>query len=352
MWERQAFPTWERYACPLLGTRYWTSGRRAAHWKAMLMWQWYNFVECSVPPARQVLRINLDETAVCLHPDTGKGNVFITTRPVYRVQRWKTRTYFTHVAIVCDKMELQPHMPQLIIGNERTLLVRELPALRRNAPSNVVLVRQKSAWNNAALMANIVGRIAAAVRPYLDAYQPVLIMDVVSLHTRRVVLEACRRHAICPVFVPACTTPILQPLDVHVFHLYKAALRRRYHDLLCGNTCAELRVPEFLTCIYHALDAVIEGRDWSSAFDACGLGHGQTHVASHVLRDLDLVHVRVAADRPTLPELTRCFPRRAQVQLPLLLPPRPGVACAGAVERRAEPIAARTRGRMRIAAMS
>ena len=84
------------------------------------MWQWYNFVERSVPPTRQVLRINLDETAVCLHPDTDKGNVFITTRPVYRVQRWKTRTYFTHVAIVCDNMELQPHMPQLIIGNERT----------------------------------------------------------------------------------------------------------------------------------------------------------------------------------------------------------------------------------------
>ncbi len=129
------------------------------------MWQWYKELERPVPPATQLLRINLDETAVCLQPDTGKGNVFITTRPVYRLQRWKTRAYFTHVAIVCDKMELQPHMPQLIVGNERALLVRALPALRRDAPSNVVLVRQKSAWNNAALMATIVGRIAADVRP-------------------------------------------------------------------------------------------------------------------------------------------------------------------------------------------
>lgn len=237
-------------------------------------------------------------------------------------------------------------MPQVIIGNERTLLVRALPALRRDAPSNVVLVRQKSAWNNAALMTRIVGLIGDVVRPCADRYQPVLIMDVVSLHTRRVVLQACRRHGIWVVFVPARTTFFLQPLDAHILHLYKAALRKRYHALLCDSTVGELDVPTFLTCIYHALDSVMEGRGWSSAFDACGLGRGQTRLASHVLRDLGMLSVTAPDTYPSLADLARCFPRGAKIPFPLLTP-SPDVGAVAVAAPRAEPIAARTRGRLR-----
>ena len=317
----------------------------AARSQAAVMWQWYNHLERMAPPAKKLLRINLDETAVCLHPEAGKGNVFVTTRPVYRLQRWKTRTYFTHVAVVCDQIWLQPHMPQVIIGNERTLLLRALPTLRRDAPANVVLVRQKSAWNNAALMASIVGWIAESVRLHAENYQPVLVMDVVSLHTRRVVLQACQRHGVWTVFVPARTTFFLQPLDVHVFHLYKAALRGRYHELLCDSARGELDVPTFLTCIYHALDVVMCGRDWSPAFDKCGLGRGQSAVAEHVRRDLGIADAGASAVRPTAAELARCFPRRAQITIALLLPA--GHDVGDAAELRVEPIAARTRRRLR-----
>lgn len=311
------------------------------------MWQWYNYLERETPAARQLLRINLDETAICLHPDAGKGNVFMTTRPIYRFERWKTRAYVTHVAVVCDRMELQPRMPQVIVGNERTLLSRALPLLRRNAPSNVVLVRQKSAWNNATLMTRIVGLIGEAVQTHDDRYQPLLVMDVVSLHTRRTVLEACRRHGIWVMFVPARTTFFLQPLDAHIFHLYKAALRKRYHALLCNSARGELDVPTFLSCIYHALDTVMSNREWASAFDRCGLGRLQAGLASHVLRDLGLSRASAPARRPSLAELSQCFPRGAEIPLNLLLPAPPEAGVLDVAAPHVEPIAARTRRRLR-----
>ena len=54
----------------------------------------------------------------------------------------------TFVALVCDVPEVQRVLPQIIIGNFHTLRASDMAALRAKLPGNVVLLRQRSAWNN------------------------------------------------------------------------------------------------------------------------------------------------------------------------------------------------------------
>ena len=123
----------------------------------------------------------------------------------------------THVGVICDRPDLQPLMPQFIIGNERTFLVRSIAALRAACPGNIMLVRQNSAWNNDVLCATIVRRLAAVLAPYTATVQPILFLDAVRLHTTPRVLRACATAGIWPIVVPALMTWLLQPLDTDAF---------------------------------------------------------------------------------------------------------------------------------------
>ena len=67
-------------------------------------WQWYNYVDSGLPSGKEVLRIKMDETSICLWKRNVKGNLFLSKkrpaerRPVQRVARARMRTRLTHVA--------------------------------------------------------------------------------------------------------------------------------------------------------------------------------------------------------------------------------------------------------------
>ena len=103
--------------------------------QAAVVWQWFNFLKGQVPGGKAVLRLNVDETSVCLFQGGGKGTVIAGKRkirdrapdgasasvePVQKVTRTTRRTCMTHVAFVCDRPDIQPLLPQVVIGNERT----------------------------------------------------------------------------------------------------------------------------------------------------------------------------------------------------------------------------------------
>ena len=46
----------------------------------MATWQLYNYLLTSIPAGKRVLRINLDETSICLFQGRVKGNVFVSKR--------------------------------------------------------------------------------------------------------------------------------------------------------------------------------------------------------------------------------------------------------------------------------
>jgi hypothetical protein len=276
-----------------------------------------------------VLRINLDETSVCLFQGDQKGNVFFVDKrrgaegqPVQRVSRSKRRCCLTHIGLICDRPDVQAVLPQVIVGNEATFKAGGLAMLKSACPGNVRLVRQKSAWNNELLMAMVVRMLALALRPYLGEFQPLLLLDAVRLHTARAALAACATCRIWPVIVPAKTTWLLQPLDTHAFQQYKVYLRRAYQEARIKAGRSDLETSEFLACLYETIRHVLQGRRWADAFNLDGFGNNQAGLSSYVKRQLGVESVTpLPASCPTLDQLKLCFPRRSIIPVAALWKP-------------------------------
>ena len=275
-----------------------------------------------------MLRINLDETSVCLFQGTGKGTVFFSrkrgppgTEPVQLASTKKRRACLTHVAVVCDNPTLQPLLPQYVIGNLQTFLLREWRALLASCPDNVVLVRQKSAWVNIEVFVEIVNRLGVVLRPYLGSVQPVLLMDTCPVHLAGRVLKACFASQLWPVFVPARLTWLLQPCDTHVFLQYKAKLRAFYQASRAGTPRGNLSILEFMGCLYKVIRQHMQGNRWASAFDQDGFGSSQSAVSVSILRHLQQEGpLVVSGSRPGPEQLSHCLPRGAKVCIANLLP--------------------------------
>ena len=319
--------------------------------KATAAWQWWNYLETRTPPGTSLLRINLDETAVCLHQGGRSGNIFVTKQSraglVESATLGQRRTYLTHVAFICDRTDLQPRLPQILIGNEATLPLHALPALRAMCPPNVFLIRQKSSWNNNTLCANIIGRLKRALAPHAAGCQLVLILDTVKLHSADAVLHACRRWDVWPLFCPAKLTWLLQPLDTHAFGLYKHVLGAAYQRAQARAADGRVAIAEFLPCVFAAIRVALQGRRWGGAFDSNGFGQLQAQVAPRVLMQLELDNVgHVPSAQPTEEQLRLCFPRRSRVRSalvwrPVLGPPAARAKASPAAAAKAAPALAK-----------
>ena len=308
--------------------------------EAAATWQWHNFyVLRKVPPGKAHVRINLDETSICLFQGDSKGAVLIDKRqgvPLQNVPRARRRCCMTHVAFVCDSADLQVHLPQVIIGNESTFKVASMPALRAACPPCVHLVRQRSAWNNASMCAAIIKVLSDVLKLHAGDRQPILYLDAVRLHFAPEMLAACTRAGIWMVLVPAKMTWLLQPLDTHVFLLFKACLRRAYQNARIEGETSDLDIAAFLECVYHAIATAMNARGWEAAFDEVGFGAQQSCIAASVKRALKLpagAPVVIPAARPTEDQLAMCFPKRARI------PAR--IAAGGAAPRAPRPALAR-----------
>ena len=137
--------------------------------KATAVWQWFHFLQGRVPHGRQVLRLNLDETSIRFWYEPQKG----LRRPrgqvpragfARKASRAQLRKAFSHVAIICDDTSLQPHLPQVLLVNERTVSA-ELNRRWTSLPGcNVKLWRGKSAWINNKVFAKIIREVGKVLR--------------------------------------------------------------------------------------------------------------------------------------------------------------------------------------------
>lgn len=302
---------------------------------------------------------------MCIHPGAVAGNIFASKkRPreeaAMRVPLEKRRRCATHVGMLCDRPEVQQCLPQVVIVNHRTAGQRAMGSLTRDCPPNVRLLRLRSAWNNTHVCTWIVNLLGAALRPFLNDFQPILLLDTVNFHFSASVLAACRRARIWPLFVPARLTWLLQPLDTHAFRLYKAFLREAHAEARVLAGVGDLQIAEFLRCVYQTIRSVLQCRSWAAAFDANGFGDGQAHVSGFIRRQLGLTEpLALPASRPTDGSVAVCFPRRAvapvgRIWLTMQPPPHiHAVPLARAPVRRAVPplapviLAGRTRAETR-----
>ena len=53
-------------------------------------------------------------------------------------------------------------------------------------------------------------------------------------------------------------TPVLQPLDTHVFARFKLFLRTRLHQVMLSDTNGDLTAEEVLDALMHAVEGVLQ----------------------------------------------------------------------------------------------
>lgn len=284
--------------------------------KAFAAWQWLNHLQARVPAGKTLLRVNLDETPICLFQGHGSGNIFLakSTTTAQNVPRWTRRAYLTHVAFVCDNPEIQFVLPQVIIANERTLPASQLATVRALCAPNVRVLRAKSAWVNEHIIGQLIRWLAAALRPYVPAFQPLLLFDAAPQHLGPAVWRACSAVRIWPILVPAKLTWLLQVLDTHVFAAYKVFLQKAYQETRVCTDNGHVGVAELLASVQAAIKTIIEARHWTGAFDQNGFSAGQASVSNRVLQELNVVApVHLPSTRPSLGQLRDCFPRHRAI---------------------------------------
>ena len=132
-------------------------------------------MEEQVPACKKVLRLNVDETAVRFYMPAPAGLVVPGKRrcgkakPTQNATRPQQRACVARVAAVCDDAALQPFLPQLILGDEKTLPVWLLKIVGPALNKNVALLRRKSAWVNKDFLVTYVKFLVACLEPFASS---------------------------------------------------------------------------------------------------------------------------------------------------------------------------------------
>lgn len=285
--------------------------------KAMAAWQWFNYHDAQVGVGRQCIRVNLDETPICLYMGSLTGHVprmanggRIASRPEEDIARDMKRTYLTHVAMICDNPTLQVELPQVLIGNHTVFKAREIEALRNQMPRNVFLVRLKKAWNCTVLLKVLLEKLHIVTRPWAATHDLVILMDAAKIHCRRDVWALCERLRFRLIIIPASTTWLLQPLDTHVFARMKAVLRELHRKVSSVRRRADWTIQNFLDVYCVVIRKVLQGVEWEKAFDETGFGMEQRRVTKFIKTSLGLSgEISVPQAKPTAPIISACFPK-------------------------------------------
>ena len=103
----------------------------------------------------------------------------------------------------------------------------------------------------------------------------------------------------------------MQPLDTHVFAMFKRRLEALHHTARIDSCSRELAFPKFMSCIYRTIEEVVTKRSWSAAFESDGFGRSQSNVSERVTKHLRLeAPLCIPEDEPALDEIAHCFPKR------------------------------------------
>ena len=182
--------------------------------------------------------------------------------------------------------------------------------------SNVFLVWRKSAWIDAHYMAAIINLLGAMLVPFLDRFQPILLMDALPAHLAPEVFRAAARAAIWVVIVPAKLTWLIQPADTHAFFKYKMHLRRHYMRAMSRSPEGRLQLREVLKAMNDGVRYVFQAQDWSKAFAENGFGHKQQFLRQSVVQSAGLrLPLSIPSAMPTLMQMRSIWPGGRDVPL-------------------------------------
>ena len=288
------------------------------------MWQWFRFLLRQVPPGKPVLLLNLDETSIRFWYEPRLGLRSGTGRPpragfARQASRAQLRKALSHIAIICDDTSLQPHLPQVLLANERTVTAEMLRNWTSLPGCTAEIWRGKSAWINNKVFGRIVRRLGKALQEHAADRQAILLLDAHTCHFSEEALAAARDWKIWPCIVPASMTSTLQPLDTHVFSRFKMFLRTRLHQVMLAGPNKDLTCEQVVDALMHAIKGVMQSHAWAPAFARNGFGP-TFEIREHLLETFAW-HTApvVCAELPSYAQFALCFPARRHIPFMQLL---------------------------------
>ena len=303
--------------------------------QAFATWKWHNFLEAEGIGDKRVVRINMDESSCKLSPQLRRGLVALPSglksRHFLQIERRNPlklrRSAVTLAAFISDNDEINQALPQIIVGAEHVIQAWMTPLLMRPRTDSIFVLRRKSAWLRSDVVVNVINVLGEALKPFAKTCRFILMLDAAKIHLSKKVVQACTRNGIHLMYVPASMTSLLQPLDTHVFSLYKRYVQREYEEALVNSDSGDVSTFAFLKILIGAIENIIQARSWKNAFLQTGFGNQQQGISRSLKRKLQLESVPILqASLPTLKELHVIYPCNVEPVVDclfdLFLPPK------------------------------
>ena len=293
--------------------------------QATALWRWSNYLQHLDPPERIKVLINLDETSVRLVPEEGKGHV---SKRAYRLlcsgmplgrnaSLAAQRSAITHVTAISDHPEIQRRLPQVVLVGENQVTEGRAHRLRSEAPACVHLWRQKKAWMTIELMVQYILLLGRGLQEFQTTHRFIVYVDALRAHVSPRVLRAASRANLWICVIPSKMTWALQPCDTHVFASYKRLLGEEYQRRSGLTAAGDMTWELLLQSLWHIVTTLVQGKDWSAAFDSVGIRGRQRALSERTRTKLQypLDAPQVQATLPPLSDFAQIWPKGLRIPI-------------------------------------
>ncbi len=240
---------------------------------------WTNWLLQDVLRGKPVVFVNLDETAVSFAIARRAGNVVKCPRGgardihYERIARRESHGHLTLVANITSTSALQKHLPQILLTRDESLSVAEQRLLRA-LPPPLYWFPGSSGWVTKENFPSILTMLRRSIVAHVPGAEVVVLLDSAAQHVNTQVIGHAARLQIHLIFVPARSTWLLQPLDTHVFGLFKRELHRLQLQARSESVTGTLERVAWVSLLQDAVHNVLVARCWAHAFQGNGLcGH-------------------------------------------------------------------------------
>ena len=138
-------------------------------------------------------------------------------------------------------------------------------------PLPIRWVKGTSGWMFAGVLRQLITAIRKAIRTKKPNAEILLYMDCASIHTARAVLQHCSVLGIHVCLIPGGLTYLCQPLDSHVFALFKRKLSEDQEIQRANDPTGTLPPGEWIHSLSRSIQQVLVDKQWSAAFGANGM---------------------------------------------------------------------------------
>ena len=295
------------------------------YFEATALWTWSNYLQHLDPPEKIRVLINVDETSVRLVPEEGKGHVsnrayrlLCSGMPLGRnASLAAQRSAITHVTAICDHPEIQNRLPQVVLVGENQLTEGRAYRLFSEAPDSVHLWRQKNAWMTTEVMVQYILLLGGLLQEFQTTHRFILYLDCLRAHVSPRVLRAASRANLWICVIPSKMTWALQPCDTHVFASYKRLLGEEYQRRSGLTAAGDITWELLLESLWHVVNTLVQGKDWSAAFDSVGIRGQQRALSDRTRRKLQypLEPPQVQASLPPLSDFEQIWPKGLRIPI-------------------------------------